>query len=161
MSEKAIIEEGRKEDVVHYFLILEENLKEMYEKTIGWDRQFKLDELNQPQMKYVAIRDEHRNVIAFCSYTEEFGTEVEDAWIIYCYELQVRKSHQACGLGSKLMDHLEERARTLGAKKIILTWFCINKGAMRFYTKRGYVVDDTSPEGNVPYRILSLLCNFD
>lgn len=155
-----MIQESSSKDVnlIECLGILEDNLKKMYEQTIGWDSDFKLSELSQPQMKYYIIRDVS-GIDAFCSFTEEYGTEVEDAWIIYCYELQVKREFQGKGLGGLLMEKLEEQARTLGAKKIMLTCFNINTAAMQFYSKRGYKADESSPEGNVPYRILSFLIN--
>lgn len=153
-----IIEEATSEqiDISTCLEILKDNLQEMYEQTIGWDTEFKRTELSQPQMHYYIVKDNTNRICAFCSYTEEYGTEVEDAWIVYCYELQVRKDAQGKGLGGMLMEKLEARARTLQAKKVMLTCFCMNKIALNFYTHRGYKTDETSPEGNVPYRILSL-----
>ena len=142
------------------FELVKENLKQMYEETIGWNDDSKLKEMQNPNMHFFVVNDEKSNLLAFCSFTEEYGTEVENQWIIYCYEIQVRSQYQKLKIGTLLMNWLEQRAKDLGAFGIMLTCFCKNEIAMRFYQKRGYKIDQSSPTSpNVPYRILSLKIN--
>lgn len=60
------------------------------------------------------------------------------------FELTINYSS---GLGSHLMGLLEGIARKmLVAEKVVLSCFVRNKRAVRFYEKRGYVLDEFSPQ---------------
>jgi ribosomal protein S18 acetylase RimI-like enzyme len=139
------------------FELVRENLKPMYEETIGWDEESKLKEMSNPNMHFLVAFVGESVISGFCSFTEEFDTEVKDRWIIYCYEIQVKNQYRGQKLGTTLMNYLEDRARNLNASKIMLTCFCQNQPALSFYSKKEYKIDETSPTcSNVPYRILSL-----
>ena len=142
------------------FELVKENLKELYEETIGWNEELKLNEMRAPNMHYLVVNDEKSSLVGFCSFTEEFGTEVENKWIIYCYEIQVRHQYRKQKIGTFLMNWLEQRAKEIEAYGVMLTCFCKNEIAMKFYHDRGYRIDETSPIGpKIPYRILSLRTN--
>ena len=66
--------------------------------------------------------------------------------ITYLYELQIHPSMQKLGLGNKLMTIIELTSLRMQMKKIMLTVFRSNEGAMRFYKKkRMYDIDSSSP----------------
>ena len=80
---------------------------------------------------------------AFLSFmlTYEDGYEV-----IYCYEIHLSESSRGCGLGKHLMGVMERVGREVGVSKSMLTVFLENEGAVRFYERLGYGVDEFSPE---------------
>lgn len=47
---------------------------------------------------------------------------------------------RSSGIGAKLMDHLEDKARTLGCKVIALDSYVTYAGAHKFYFRRGYEI---------------------
>ena len=78
----------------------------------------------------------------------------------YLYELQVHPTVQGHGLGKKLMTLIELISIKLQMKKVLLTVFHMNKGAMSFYKRNKYDIDECSPsnfEGgeDCDYEILS------
>lgn len=62
-------------------------------------------------------------------------------------QLCVEPALQGQGVGSDLMDHVEQRARTLGAGRLALDTSAHAAGLIRTYTARGYVF-----VGHVDYR---------
>ncbi|KAL9186805.1 hypothetical protein ACHAXT_010525 [Thalassiosira profunda] len=65
--------------------------------------------------------------------------------VTYLYELQIHPSYQKHGLGKRLMSIVELVALKLKMAKVMLTVFHANEGAMKFYRKRKYEVDESSP----------------
>lgn len=65
--------------------------------------------------------------------------------VTYLYEIQIHRSHQKFGLGSRLISLLENMSRRLRMKKVMLTVFRVNVNAMVFYDRRGYAIDKCSP----------------
>jgi GNAT superfamily N-acetyltransferase len=47
---------------------------------------------------------------------------------------------RSAGIGAKMMDYLEEKARTLGCKLVVLDSYVTYAGAHRFYFRRGYEI---------------------
>ena len=52
--------------------------------------------------------------------------------------LAVLKEHQEKGIGTKLMQHLEERAKTKGYDRIIINVYEDNEETIKFYERKGY-----------------------
>lgn len=73
-------------------------------------------------------------------------TVESDHEVAYCYELHLSPSAQGLGLGTRLMDVMETFTKNAGFDKAMLTVFAENESARRFYEKRGYFVDESSPE---------------
>lgn len=65
--------------------------------------------------------------------------------VAYLYELQVSPAVQKLGLGKKLMTLVELLALRTRMTKVLLTVFHHNAGALGFYRKNGYAVDESSP----------------
>jgi ribosomal-protein-alanine N-acetyltransferase len=56
----------------------------------------------------------------------------------YIVTLDVRAEKRRCGVGDRLMNEVEARARLAGAVWMGLHVFAKNDGAIRFYESRGY-----------------------
>ena len=52
----------------------------------------------------------------------------------------VLRELRSAGIGAKMMDYLEEKARTLGCKVIGLDSYVTYAGAHKFYFRRGYEI---------------------
>ena len=59
----------------------------------------------------------------------------------YVQGFAVDADHRGQGIGSVLMNAMEERARTNGSKRLILNVGAGNDGARRFYDRRGMTVE--------------------
>ena len=104
--------------------------------------------------------DRGRGVLAFAHYRFEADDLTDPAeGVLYVYEIQVSEGAQGCGLGRRLMSVLELIARGQGMRRVMLTVFRSNGGAMRFYRDRmGYSIDPSSPSNfgeGADYEILS------
>lgn len=109
----------------------------------------------------VEEQQEHK-VLAFAHFRyepdDEDAPRHEQQPVTYLYELQVNRSYQKLGLGKRLMTIIELVSMKLRLKKVMLTVFHANAGAMAFYKKRKYVVDECSPSNfgeDADYEILS------
>ena len=56
----------------------------------------------------------------------------------YVVTLDVSPENRRCGVGDRLMNEMEARARVAGAAWMGLHVFAKNDGAIRFYERRGY-----------------------
>lgn len=107
-------------------------------------------------------RQQQYKVLGFAHIRYEYDDETAPKLpITYLYELQIHPTLQGQRLGKKLLQIIELLSYKLGIKKIMLTVFhTMNAGAMKFYRKNKYVVDEDSPsnfEGgeDCDYEILS------
>jgi ribosomal protein S18 acetylase RimI-like enzyme len=85
--------------------------------------------------------------------------EVPGYAVLYVYEIQVGQSHAGLGIGTFLMNLLQDVAHTVGLDKVALTALKSNVTALRFYKDRlGFKLDDTDPSHGgetADYEILS------
>jgi L-amino acid N-acyltransferase YncA len=54
------------------------------------------------------------------------------------FSIYVSRAHRGLGIGSALLEALEERARALGYHKLVLAAFPTNAAGMRLYTRYGF-----------------------
>ncbi|KAF2857744.1 acyl-CoA N-acyltransferase, partial [Piedraia hortae CBS 480.64] len=115
--------------------------------SIGWSPISKMSELTHPEMTFTLIHLDSK-FVGFASYlpTIDSDPEVE---VLYLYEIHLVPSVRGEGLGRLLMHTVESQARKMGRKKVMLTCFTANTPAKRFYERRGYSPDATSPEERV------------
>ncbi|KAL8701659.1 MAG: hypothetical protein Q9201_004791 [Fulgogasparrea decipioides] len=116
--------------------------------SIGWSPAKKLKEMKLPDLCYLLLttasaHDLGGRIEGFLSFmlTYEDGYEV-----VYCYELHLSQHLQGRGIGSHLMDLMEQVGRNAGVEKSMLTVFVENQTALAFYKKLGYTEDTHSPE---------------
>lgn len=93
-----------------------------------------------------ATTDEKGTVLAFAHFRYEADDDSRlPLPVTYLYELQVDPSCQKLGLGKRLMTIVELISLGSRMRKCMLTVFHANVGAMKFYERNGYVVDECSP----------------
>lgn len=119
----------------------------------GWHPREKEKEMRLPDLKYILLKRaittsavaravEIDMLDGFLSFmiTYEDGKEV-----VYCYEVHLGKTVRGLGAGKYLVETMEEIGRNVGVEKSMLTVFKSNEGALRFYERLGYAVDEYSP----------------
>lgn len=117
-----------------------------------WNDETKKRELGNLKNRFLIKRlpNDNNEIIGFIV----FRFMVDDGLpVAYIWEIQVVDVGR--GTGSELMDNFENFLKQNTAiRKIVLTVLRNNEKAFRFYEKRGYVIDKTSPK-SACYRILS------
>jgi ribosomal protein S18 acetylase RimI-like enzyme len=129
--------------------LIEETSKSDYVASeIGWSRVKKRKEMLLPDMRYIIFEDwffggMEIDVAGFVSFmiTYEDGHEV-----LYIYEIHFREKSRGFGWATMLMDIAEQIGWEVGVEKAMLTVFKANEKAISWYKKRGYDVDEYSPE---------------
>jgi len=66
---------------------------------------------------------------------------------VYVYDIEVDEEHRGKGVGTAAMQALEEEARRLGAKEVMLSVFFKNPGAIRLYERLGFRPSETGKAG--------------
>lgn len=145
------------------FELFETNMRKMYEDSQdGYDSErakYKRDEMSATTSRYLFASVEGKP-IAFCHYRFDMD---DGEPVVYCYELQVDAKYQKQGVGAILLDVLEKMGRKLGLTKVMATVFTHNTNSRAFFSRCGFVEDETSPkpELEVDYIIVSRSCNAD
>ncbi|KAL1858781.1 N alpha-acetyl-transferase [Diaporthe australafricana] len=110
----------------------------------GWNPSAKREEMRDPDLRYVLIKDSHHVVKAFTSL---MPTIEEGQPVVYCYEIHLEPELRGTGLAKLLMDMLETVAYNIDVvDKVMLTVFTCNKRALDFYHKCGFARDEISPQ---------------
>jgi ribosomal protein S18 acetylase RimI-like enzyme len=69
--------------------------------------------------------------------------------------LQIEQNFQNKGIGEHLMKCLEKLAKVWQMDRVVLTVLSNNDGALRFYNRLGYTIDETNPNDEPAYQIFS------
>ena len=140
--------------------LFEINMGEMYKQSKwGLDMEAKRKELEHKYARCVVVlssddsvenseleNDINTKVLGFAHFRYEPDDEDHPKIpTTYLYELQIHPTVQGNGLGKKLMTLIELISLKLQMKKILLTVFHMNKGAMSFYERNKYDIDECSP----------------
>jgi ribosomal protein S18 acetylase RimI-like enzyme len=72
------------------------------------------------------------------------GYDGHRGWVYY---LGVDPAYQRKGLGRQMMEAIDKKIRTMGCPKINLQIRTDNLGAVKFYEKIGYKMDETVQMG--------------
>lgn len=117
--------------------------------SIGWSPAKKRKEMRLPDLRYILLKGKGRegevdfeSVVGFLSF---MLTYEDDHEVVYCYEIHLSAEWQGKGIGTRLMQMVEEVGRKAGVEKAMLTSFKANKTALRFYERLGYEEDEYSP----------------
>ena len=93
---------------------------------------FNNDDMLNDRAIFVVARDLNGNALG-CGALRYFSDEEAEIKRVYARE-------KSKGIGSKIINFLETKARELGYKKIILETGIVNKKAVNFYKKHSYQV---------------------
>jgi ribosomal protein S18 acetylase RimI-like enzyme len=86
---------------------------------------------------------ERMGVGILCTRLRFLGTRADGDF--YLQAIAVEKELRSKGIGSALMDSIEERARASGSTRLFLEASARNEGARRFYERRGMTVESEWP----------------
>ncbi|KAI0051782.1 acyl-CoA N-acyltransferase, partial [Auriscalpium vulgare] len=133
--------------------ILAANMQHLYvSSSMGWDPEEKKLELFHANSRFILLRpatapeasspSDGAAVAAYSMFRfeMEFGER-----LLYCYEVQVSKDAQRCGLGRQLMQFLRDIGKRWQMEKVMLTVLKANDRACALYKSIGFEVDPTSP----------------
>jgi ribosomal protein S18 acetylase RimI-like enzyme len=80
---------------------------------------------------------------ALVKWLRYFGPRVDDEF--YVWLLAVSVGYRGQGIGTVLMDSIDDRARGSGSTRLCLDVEAENEGARRFYERRGMTVESEWP----------------
>jgi ribosomal protein S18 acetylase RimI-like enzyme len=147
--------------------LVKTQLKKYYDASVDfpWNEEDKLKELSsQDSRSLVLFTKKDHLPIGFLSFQfilEDTLDPVVKVSVLYLFELCIQQKHQGKGLGSCLIHMSEQIGRQLNMCKIMLTVFKSNLKAFSLYQKRGFELDEISPElkdDSCSYLILSKTC---
>ncbi|XP_056366309.1 N-alpha-acetyltransferase 40 isoform X2 [Oenanthe melanoleuca] len=125
------------------FELTKANMQSLYEQSEwGWKEREKRAELRDERAWYLLARD-CSGPVAFSHF--RFDVECGDE-VLYCYEVQLESRVRRRGLGKFLLQILQLVANSTQMKKVMLTVFKHNPGALQFFREAlQFEVDPTSP----------------
>lgn len=124
------------------------NMQEIYNSAgveeWAWRDEGKRNQLASSKMRFLIARGAEQHISAFMAFKFLLENGIP---VIYVYELQVRPEHAGKGLGSHLVDAAMHVCKTKapGIKRLVLTCFRHNTGALSFYKKLGFKEEPHSP----------------
>ena len=96
------------------------------------------DELSAPDPSTILmLRDASGGAIHACVMTQTFRDDA-DRHLCHLAMLTVRPGEQARGLGRRLIDEVERRARNAGCDAVELTVIHLRETLIAYYERRGY-----------------------
>lgn len=105
----------------------------------------KVEQCAAEQLNTLSVVNEEQpdeKVLGFVGFTLSEQLNIRH---VYIHELQLVAASRGCGVGSFLMRLVESIGVGLGMRLILLTALANNVGAIRFYNKLGFSVDEVSP----------------
>lgn len=110
----------------------------------GYSYEAELDETDKTSW-HIIVKNDRQTVATGRLYTEQPGT-------FRLGRIAVLKSQRGKGLGMRVVELMEEKARTLGARCVELDAQC---RAIGFYEKAGYTVHgEEHMDGHVPHKMM-------
>ncbi|RLV76492.1 hypothetical protein DV515_00016918, partial [Chloebia gouldiae] len=107
------------------------NMQTLYEQSEwGWKEREKREELRDERAWYLLAREPGHGPVAFSHF--RFDVECGDE-VLYCYEVQLESRVRRRGLGKFLLQILQLVANSTQMKKVMLTVFKHNHGALQFF----------------------------
>ncbi|KRX96201.1 N-alpha-acetyltransferase 40, partial [Trichinella pseudospiralis] len=131
-----------------------DNMPQVGELNWGWDREKKVEEMNNKACRYIVVTNEAGYVVGFCHF--RFDME-RSRTALYCYEIQVAENYQRQGVGSAIIEIVKQLAAKTNILNIFVTVFKFNENSLKFFVKQAFVIDTYSPkkEERADYYILS------
>ncbi|KAF2652543.1 acyl-CoA N-acyltransferase [Lophiostoma macrostomum CBS 122681] len=126
---------------------------------LKWRPSEKLKEMQDEDMWYILLRDpdpanasptrdmtSFSPIIGFLSFMFTHDDPPhQHRTVLYIYEVHLIDSYRGKGLGTHLMETIDEIAKFVRLNKIMLTVFTSNTGGRRLYEKLGFVKDECCP----------------
>uniref|UniRef100_A0A674H1J6 N-alpha-acetyltransferase 40 n=1 Tax=Taeniopygia guttata TaxID=59729 RepID=A0A674H1J6_TAEGU len=113
------------------FELTKANMQTLYEQSEwGWKEREKREELRDERAWYLLAREPGHGPVAFSHF--RFDVECGDE-VLYCYEVQLESRVRRRGLGKFLLQILQLVANSTQMKKVMLTVFKHNHGALQFF----------------------------
>ena len=139
------------------------NLKEKREELAHEGARFLIVTVDDIQISSNTV--ESKPLVAFSHFRFEVNDDDQPTEeVLYLWEIQVQELYRRYGLGKRLMTIMEVVGMQMKMRKVMLTVFKNNHGAMDFYRKKlKYGIDESSPsnyesipnEGGADYEIMS------
>ncbi|WP_328990828.1 GNAT family N-acetyltransferase [Kribbella sp. NBC_01245] len=98
-------------------------------------------ERSKPEYHLVALHDER--IVGYAKLVERYPIE-EGAGVFAVHGLAVSPEARGLGIGSTLMQAVEDEVRRRGGRKICLNVFATNTAARKLYERQGYEVEGHS-----------------
>lgn len=94
----------QKKDRNQLMSLLETNMKEYYDKTWGWDRAEKTNEIFSNDSKFLILRSAStQSIAAYIMFKFDWDDLDEPEHpVLFCYELQVDEAFRGTGLGKEV-----------------------------------------------------------
>lgn len=125
------------------FALLQKNMESFYRScNWGWDGERKFSEMTEDTAWYLIAYDESKKPVAFSHFRFDMDYGLD---VLYVYELQLTEDVRRKGLGKFMSQLLELIGFKNNMKKVILTVFKHNTGALEFYQSMKYSLDETTP----------------
>ncbi|KAK5943605.1 N alpha-acetyl-transferase [Knufia obscura] len=138
-----------------FSLIQESSANDYKTSEMKWSPASKRKEMVLPDMKYLVLREraspegpsskEHTAGIGVYGFVSFMITYEDGYEVIYVYEIHLDRDLRGQGVGTLLMQMVENIGRRAQVEKCMLTVFKANQNASKWYKHCGYVVDEFSP----------------
>ncbi|KAI9099287.1 acyl-CoA N-acyltransferase [Phlyctochytrium arcticum] len=134
--------------------LIKSNLYDQYvaAEDTGWMEDEKRHEISEAGWYLVAHEGADLAGFLYFQFVMEGTTDEDELPVIYCYELQFEEAYRRLGLGTYMMDIMEQIGRKYEMTKSMLTCFKSNLSAIAFYRKNGYDIDEISPSKHLSPR---------
>ncbi|KAI5955290.1 NAT4 [Candida jiufengensis] len=169
-----VVDMLQEEEIERFIDIIDENIGDLYVRNKGSDwREEKEEELTEPGLIYVWLSKEEdeeeedkdevdkdedeKETNKFVAYLcFKLCLDDEDKLVLYLYEIHVVKDYQGQKLGQALINRFHELTLVLKGSAnnlyeqvegTALTVFSSNEKALNWYTKMGYRILESSPQG--------------
>ncbi|MBR5066531.1 MAG: ribosomal protein S18-alanine N-acetyltransferase [Lachnospiraceae bacterium] len=105
----------------------------------GWSLKSLIEEINNPDAYYLAVRDDENNLVIAAA---GMIVSIDTADIM---NVSVKEEYRRRGLASKLLDALFEEGKKRGVKDFTLEVRENNHAARKLYEKKGFVLEGIRP----------------
>lgn len=105
----------------------------------GWSLKSLIEEINNPDAYYLAVRDDENNLVIAAA---GMIVSIDTADIM---NVSVKEEYRRRGLASKLLDALFEEGKKRGVKDFTLEVRENNHAARKLYEKKGFVFEGIRP----------------
>lgn len=99
-----------------------------------------IDEMKDTRYQCITAFDDDNNIIATAGFW--IGVRFYCGKYMYVNNFVVDNNQRGKGVGSEVMEWLEQEARRLDCKAVVLDSYVTNSAAHKFYFGKGYVISN-------------------